>query len=73
MRFPSKEQVEAVRRRYPAGCEVELVSMNDPQAPPAGTRGKVIAVDDIGTVFVAWSTGGSLGVALGEDSCRRVD
>ncbi len=49
MRMPSKETVEALRREYPAGCTVELVQMDDPQAPPVGTRGKVVYVDDIAT------------------------
>ena len=72
MKYPSKETIEALRRAYPAGCTVELVQMDDTQAPPPGTRGRVIAVDDIGTIHVAWSTGSSLGVAWGQDMCRRV-
>ena len=73
MKYPSKETVEALRRAYPIGCTVELVEMDDPQAPPIGTRGEVIAVDDIGTIHVAWSTGSGLGVAWGQNRCRRVD
>ena len=73
MKCPNKEIVEALRRAYPAGCTVELVRMDDPQAPPIGALGKVIAVDDIGTIHVAWRTGSGLGVAYGQDACRRVD
>ena len=73
MRTPSKETVEALRRAYPAGCTVELVWMDDPHAPPRGTLGKVVIVDDIGTIHVAWSTGSGLGIAYGQDRCRRVD
>ena len=73
MRTPSKETIEALRSAYPVGCTVELVQMDDPQAPPPGTLGKVVAVDDIATINVAWSTGSGLGVAWGQDSCRRVD
>ena len=73
MRTPSKETIKALRRAYPVGCTVELVQMDDPQAPPPGTLGKVVAVDDIATIHVAWSTGSGLGVAWGQDSCRRVD
>ena len=73
MRTPSKETIEGLRRAYPAGCTVELIEMDDPQAPKPGTLGKVVAVDDIGTIHIAWSTGSSLGVAWGQDSCRRVD
>ena len=73
MRYPSKETIEVLRKQYPAGTLVELVSMDDePQAPPPGTIGKVIAVDDIGTVHIAWRTGGSLGAAYGKDCIRKV-
>ena len=44
--FPSRATVERVRREYPAGTRVELVSMDDRQAPPPGTHGTVLAVDD---------------------------
>ena len=50
-----------------------LAEMDDTQAPPVGTRGTVIAVDDIGTIHVRWDNGSSLGVVFGEDLCRRVD
>ena len=73
MKFPSKEAVNTLRKQYPTGCTVELISMDDPQAPPVGTLGKVIAVDDVGTVHVAWQTGSTLGVAFGQDHFRRVD
>lgn len=73
MKLPSKERIEALRREFPKGCRVELLRMDDPQAPPVGTMGSVIAVDDIGTIHVAWSTGSSLGVAYGQDLCRRID
>lgn len=46
--------------------------MNDDYAPPPGTRGTVLYVDDIGTVHVRWSTGSSLGIAYGEDECRII-
>lgn len=67
MRFPSKEPVESLRKRYPIGCRVELTQMDDPQAPPLGTKGTVRGVDDIGSIMVAWDTGSSLSVAYGED------
>ena len=72
MRFPSKELVESLRKRYPVGCRVELVRMDDPQAPPVGTKGTVRGVDDIGSVMVAWDSGCGLSVAYGEDACKVV-
>ena len=38
MRFPNKETVERVRKAYPVGCRVELVQMDDEQAPPLEQR-----------------------------------
>lgn len=71
--FPSREVVERLRQRYPAGCRVELISMNDPYATlKPGDQGTVIAVDDIGTVHIAWDRGSSLGAAYGEDQIRRI-
>ena len=72
MRIPGRETIDRLRKDYPAGCRVELVHMDDPQAPPAGTRGTVTGVDDIGTIHVRWDNGCGLGVAYGEDSCRKV-
>ncbi len=68
-----RETVERLRREYPAGCRVELVEMDDPQAPPIGTRGTVKGVDDIGSIMVKWDNGCGLSVAYGADRCRRVD
>lgn len=72
MFFPSKEIVEMVRRQYPKGCRVELVRMDDVQAPPVGTKGTVIGVDDTASVMVKWDNGCGLNVVYGEDSCRRI-
>lgn len=63
-----------LRERFPKGCRVELVSMNDPYSRlRPGDKGTVLFVDDIGTVHVSWDRGSSLGVVYGEDSCRRID
>nr|DAJ09339.1 MAG TPA: protein of unknown function (DUF4314) [Caudoviricetes sp.]DAQ09979.1 MAG TPA: protein of unknown function (DUF4314) [Caudoviricetes sp.] len=72
MRFPSKETVERIRNEYPVGSRVELVRMDDPQAPPIGTKGTVRGVDDIGSIMVAWDNGSGLSVAYGEDICRKL-
>ena len=69
----SRETVERLRREYPVGCRVELVRMDDQQAPPIGTQGTVRGVDDIGSIMVAWDNGCGLSVAYGEDICRRID
>ena len=72
MRFPHRETVKRICREYPAGCRVELLRMDDPQAPPIGTLGTVIGVDDTGSVMVRWDNGSGLHVVYGEDECRKV-
>ena len=72
MIFPSREIVESIRKRYPIGSRVELVFMDDIQAPPAGTKGTARGVDDIGSIMVSWDNGSSLSVAYGEDFCSRI-
>lgn len=72
MRMISREALQALRERFPKGTRVELVKMDDPQAPPTGTKGTVLGVDDIGSIMVAWDNGCGLSVAYGEDICRKV-
>ena len=72
-RFPSRETVERIRAQYPIGCRVELIKMDDIQAPPIGTKGTVTGVDDIGSIMVSWDNGSSLHVVYGEDFCRKLE
>ena len=72
MRMISKAALEGSRLRYTPGTRVELVEMDDIQAPPIGTKGTVIGVDDIGSIMVAWDNGSGLSVAYGADICRVV-
>lgn len=74
MIFPSREIVEKIRKRYPAGTRVELLMMNDPyRMMQKGLKGTVTWVDDTGTICVDWDNGSSLGVVYGIDRCRVID
>lgn len=70
--IPRKEIVERLREQYPAGTRVELLQMDDPQAPSPGTQGTVIGVDDIANIMVQWDNGCGLSLAYGEDRCRKL-
>lgn len=72
MRFPNKETVERIRREYPAGARVELVRMEDVQAPPVGTKGTVLGVDDTGSLLMRWDAGSRLNVVYGEDIVKKL-
>ncbi len=72
MRFPSRETVERIRGEFPAGTLVELIRMDDPQAPPPGTIGEVLGVDDAGSLLMRWNNGSGLNVVYGEDLVRKI-
>ena len=68
-----RERVENIKRTYPPGTRIELISMSDPYAPvPSGTKGTVSFVDDIGTIHPVWDNGRTLGIIVGEDEFRKL-
>jgi len=69
----NQKRVEVLRKQYPRGCTIELVSMDDEHAPPKGTKGEVLHVDDTGTIHITWQTGSTLGVVPGVDMVRKLD
>ncbi len=69
----SRETLKRLREEFKPGTRVELVKMDDEQAPPVGTKGTVRGVDDIGSIMVSWDNGSGLHVVYGEDICRRLD
>ena len=72
MRFPSRETVERVRQEYPVGTRVELLRMEDIQAPPIGTLGTVLGVDDTGSLLMRWDNGSGLNIVYGEDLVKKL-
>jgi hypothetical protein len=67
-----RNRVIALRKVYPAGTRVELLEMDDEQAPPLGIEGTVVWVDDTGSLLVDWDNGSHLAVLYGVDRVRRV-
>ena len=74
MQIPTKSQLEMLRKKYPAGARIELTKdLDDPYTViPAGSRGTVRAVYDIGTILMSWDCGSSLGLIWGVDSFRCI-
>lgn len=74
MLFANRAQVEHLhlRLRYPIGTRVELVEMDDAQAPPIGTQGTVTGVDDTGSLLVDWDNGSGLNVIYGVDRVKKL-
>ena len=72
MTTPNRNIINRLRDQYPAGTRVELVHMDDRQAPPVGTKGTVLGVDDTGSLIMSWDNGSGLNVIYGEDVVRKV-
>jgi hypothetical protein len=67
----NRNQVEKIKKMYPAGTRIELLStMDDQQGVEKGTKGTVILVDDIGTIHMKWDNGRGLGLIPGEDNFK---
>ena len=69
----TKEKIEELCSTYPPGTRVVLDHMDDPAAPPPGTQGTVITVDDNGQLLVNWDNGSSLSVILFADDGAPLD
>lgn len=65
-------KVKTLKSLYPNGTRVKLLEMEDPFAPPIGTLGTVIGVDDIGSILVSWDNGQSLNVLYGIDKIMKL-
>jgi len=65
------DELADLRIRYPKGCRVKLICMNDLYCRDLepGMIGTVMHVDDNGTIHVAWDCSSTLGVVYGVDSC----
>ena len=72
MKLPSREQIERIRKKYPAGTRIELIEMSDSQAPPSGTLGICLAVDDMGDLIMKWDNGCGLNLIPEVDDFRIV-
>jgi hypothetical protein len=75
MNYIDEAKLKELRNQFPSGTRVELVKMDDPYNKELvpGCLGTVKHVDDIGTIHVSWDCGSSLGVAYGEDICKKLD
>ena len=62
----------ALRSQYTPGTRVELLQMEDIQAPQVGTKGTVIGIDDTGSLMMRWDNGSGLNVLYGIDRCRII-
>lgn len=73
-KFESERRfAERMKRCYPPGTRLLLLSMDDPYAPiPSGTRGTVEHVDDAAQIHMRWDNGRTLAIIPEEDDFRKL-
>ena len=67
-----KNKLQTLKEHYPKNTRVVLIQMDDTQAPPVGTQGTVLGVDDIGSLLVQWDNGSRLNVLYGIDKVQKI-
>lgn len=73
MKFPNKEYLEQLRKRYPVGTKIQLISMRDEKYPILPrTIGEVTHIDDLGSIHMKWQNGSSLALIPEVDSFKVV-
>ncbi|MFA5693334.1 MAG: DUF4314 domain-containing protein [Acholeplasmataceae bacterium] len=73
MKINDYSEIESLKNEYPIGTRIILLKMDDVQAPPKGTRGTVLGVDDMGSILVRWDSGSSLNIIPKIDTFQKVD
>lgn len=73
-KFESERRfAERMKRCYPPGTRLLLLSMDDPYAPiECGTKGTVVHVDDAAQIHMRWDNGRTLTIVPNEDSFRKL-
>ena len=68
-----RNEIRKLKEDYPIGTRICLIRMDDVQAPPVGTKGTIIGVDDIGSILVRWDNGSSLNIIPDVDCFEKLD
>ena len=58
---------------WPIGKTIEIIKMDDPQAPPPKTRGVIQSIDGIGQIHVKRENGSTIAVQPYDDVYRILD
>lgn len=56
----NENKLNMLKKIYQQGMKVQLIDMDDIQAPPANTIGTIMFVDAIGQIHVKWDNGSTL-------------
>lgn len=73
IQFPNKSYLAQLRKQYPVGTKIQLISMRDEKYPILpGTIGVVTHIDDMGSIHMKWQNGSSLALIPEVDSFKTV-
>ena len=73
MKFPNKSYLAQLRKQYPVGTKIQLISMRDEKYPILpGTVGVVTHIDDAGSIHMRWENGSSLALIPEIDSFQTI-
>lgn len=67
-----KTNVEILKARYPKGTRICLDEMEGEPQMPAGLKGKVFDVDDMGQIHLEWENGSTLALVPGVDKFHKI-
>ncbi len=71
IQFPNKSYLAQLRKQYPVGTKIQLISMRDEKHPILpGTIGEVTHIDDLGSIHMKWQNGSSLALIPEVDSFK---
>ena len=71
MKFPNKAYLEQLRKQYPKGTKLQMITMRNEKYPvPPGTVGEVTHIDDMGNIHICLQNGSSLAIIPEVDSFR---
>jgi hypothetical protein len=75
MKTLSNDDIVRLRKKFPPGTLVELVSMDDPYNDKLkpGARGKIVSINSIGDAEVDWDCGSKLSCIYSVDEYKRID
>jgi len=69
-----KEAILKLKKEYPVGTIVRAIDINDPYVSlPVGIKGKVLFVDNSGTICVKWNNGRIVGIIHGVDQIEKIN
>jgi len=73
MNWPSKKEIQKIKKEYPPGTVIQLIRMDDPTPVPSGTIGEITSIDDIGQLHVDWKDyRSSLAVVPDKDKFMKI-